>query len=143
MLSDERKWEKFQKIISWILLGCAFGFLAVISGLRMSPEGSIYESAFLISGFVIFGVAMVILVLIMITLVILDVRELGVQQTAIRFCKTFFVYLGAAVLLVLLMQLWRKTGFHKGMIREIWLLAIAMDIGAYLGKFSKRKLPRE
>ena len=143
MLRDKRKWEQFQKISSWILLVCAMGFLVVISGMRFSPENSIFESAFLISGFLILGVSVVMLLLILGTLVILDLREFGAKQTAAGFIKTFFAYLGASVLIVFVMALLRNSGFHKGMIREIWLFAIALDIGAYLGKFTKRKLPEE
>ena len=143
MLRDEGKWEKFQRISSYILLGCAMGFLVVISGMRFSPKNSIFESALLISGFLILGVVVVMLLVILGALVILDLRELGAKQAAIGFVKTFFVYLGASVLLVFMMALLRNSGFHRGMIREIWLFAIALYIGAYLGKFTKRKLPKE
>ena len=143
MLRDERKWELFQKVVSWVLLACALGFLVAISGLRWSAKNSIFESAFLISGFLILGVSIILLLLIMILLVILDIRELGAKQAALSFVKSFFVYLGAAVLVVVMLQLWRNTLFQKGTIRDIWLFAIALDIGSYLGKFSKRRLPKE
>ncbi len=141
MLSDERKWEKFQKVISGILMGCALGFLVVIGGLRTSGENSLFETAFFISGMVIFCVTMVLLLLIAVLLVILDVRELGAGQALYRAVKAFFVYLGASVLLIFMMYLLQGKGFKKEIVREIFLFAIAMDIGAYLGRFSKRRLP--
>ena len=52
MLTDERKWENFQKIVSWILLGCAVGFLVVITGLKLSNDNALFKSAFFISGMV-------------------------------------------------------------------------------------------
>ena len=93
MLKDQRKWEKFQKVVSWILMACALGFLVVISGRRWSPENSIFESALLISGFLLLGVTIIILLIVMVVLVILDVREWGARQTAVYFMKSFFVSL--------------------------------------------------
>jgi hypothetical protein len=142
MLTDERKWENFQKIVSWILLGCAVGFLVVITGLKLSNDNALFKSAFFISGMVIFGVTMALLLMIAVVLVILDVRELGAAKALFQAGKAFFVYLGVAVLLVLMMYLLQGKGFRKEIVREIFLFAVAMDIGSYLGRFSKRRLPR-
>lgn len=141
MFRDERKWEMFQKGMNWILLGCAFGFLIVVGGMKFSADDSWMHSAFFLFGMVLFCITMVLLLTITVTLIILDVREFGLGQALFRAGKAFFVYLGAAVLLTLMMCLLKGKMPSPGIVREIFLFAVAMDIGAYLGRFSKRRLP--
>lgn len=143
MLKDKRKIKKFQKLSAWILFVSMMGFLFIAAALSWLDEEGTLSGIIWILFFLLLLVAVLDMFSVFFVQVILDIREKGIKEIFLDWLKSLFVCLMVGIVVVMGHALWKKTGFHIKMVKDILRFLVIAWLGNYVGGFWSRKLLEE
>lgn len=143
MLKDKRKLKKLQKITGWVLFISMMGFLLMAAALCWLDEDGMLSNVAGILFFLLLLVAILDMAVIFCAQVYLDIREKGWKGTVFEWIKIAVVCLGIGIVIVVGYAIWKRTGFHAGMMKDVLRFLAVAWCGSYGGAFWSRKLPEE